>query len=996
MFEANVLLLCALAYLLTLFAIAYASEHRWLPSKLIDHPAVYVLSLGVYASAFAFYGVTGMAKAYGLGYLNYYLGISAALFLLPVVITPLYHICKNYQLHSLADLLSFRYRSQWVGSLTTVFCSIAMWPLLAMQIQTVSDATLLLTHSASETDSSTFRHLSAFMFCLIISLFTILFGSRNLSSRDSHQGLVVALAFESLVKLVAFICLGAAAIFGIFGGFSDMQNWLQTQPELIEKLRDASQRDNARMMLVLFFSASLCMPHVFHMLFAENPSGKKLYRAGWGLPFYLLLISLPVLPLLWASTAIGGGESSGDYAALHVLSALDSPLLTLLVFIGGISAASGAIIVATLATASMNLNHIVLPLHSPRRRPGDIYRQLLWSRQLLIFATIMLGYLLYVLIPERQVLSSLAVISIAGCAQFLPGLLAVMYWPSANRNGFITGLLTGFSVWLLGLLIPAFGLETPALILALPGIDPSRGPQWMEIATLSLGLNAFVMILVSLLSETSKEEQSTAEACAIDDLNRPGRQALTLKSAHEMRHRLAESLGSAVAKEELDRALEELQLDDNETRPYALRRIRDRIEVNLSALLGPTIARRVIDRSLPYASNLMGEGEDINYIEDRLEHYQAHLTGLAADLDALRRYHRQTLEDLPTGVCALAADQEILLWNKSMVTITGVASGDITGSSLSGLPTEWQTLLRDFSASKDQHWSKAGIVVDGAPRWLNLHKTDSELPGRDELIIVVEDITDTQLLEKELGHQERLASIGRLAAGVAHEIGNPVTGIASLAQNLRYETDDPLLLESAEQIVKQTQRISSIVQSLVNFAHNGREHPTRAKEAVAIRSCIAEATQLLELDRAAEQVRFVNQCPTDLDVAGDQQRLMQVFINLLTNARDASPGGGQVTIDANADSDRPWAHIRISDQGSGIDAELIEQIFEPFFTTKEPGKGTGLGLALVYRIIDDLGGEISVESPYNDGAERGTRFHIRLPLACHLSGDCAPPTPSQK
>ena len=500
-------------------------------------------------------------------------------------------------------------------------------------------------------------------------------------------------------------------------------------------------------------------------------------------------------------------------------------------------------------------------------------------------------------------------------------------------------------------------------------------------------VNMLVLIIVSMLTETSKEERSTAEACALDDLNRPGRLALNLSSAREMRNRLAEILGRAAADKEFDRALLELQLDDDETRPYALRRIRDRIEVNLSALLGPSIARRVIDRSLPYAASLMGEGEDINYIEDRLEHYQTHLTGLAADLDGLRRYHRQTLENLPTGVCALASDREILLWNKSMTAITDIPGSAIIGSSIGGLPPVWRRLLDDFINSEDEHWSKAGIELDAQHRWLNLHKTASQMPGRDELIIVVEDITETQLLEKELAHQERLASIGRLAAGVAHEIGNPVTGIASLAQNLRYETDDPLLLESAEQIVKQTQRITSIVQSLVNFAHSGREEPTRAKEAVSVKRCIDEAIALLQLDREADQVVFINNSPDTLFVAGDQQRLMQVFINLLTNARDASPPGASIRIESSAPNDQR-AHIRVIDQGSGIDQKLIEQIFEPFFTTKEPGKGTGLGLALVYRIIDDLGGDISVESPVTADANPGSCFHIYLPLACHM------PTPA--
>jgi signal transduction histidine kinase len=251
--------------------------------------------------------------------------------------------------------------------------------------------------------------------------------------------------------------------------------------------------------------------------------------------------------------------------------------------------------------------------------------------------------------------------------------------------------------------------------------------------------------------------------------------------------------------------------------------------------------------------------------------------------------------------------------------------------------------------------------------------------GRDEVIVVVEDITDTQLLEHELTHQERLASIGRLAAGVAHEIGNPVTGIACLAQNLRYETENPDTLETASQIVKQTQRISSIVHSLVNFAHTGREARSLVTEAVNVRSCVSEAVQLLSLDNEARQIHYNNNCPTDIIVQGDNQRLMQVFINLLSNARDASSDNAMITIDALREDTE--AHITVTDQGSGIDQHLQDRIFEPFFTTKDPGKGTGLGLALVYNIINDLGGDISIESPVPEFSSHGTRIHIRLTLS---------------
>lgn len=986
-FSTNALLLTAAGYLLLLFGIAYAADRRLLPTWITDHPATYVLSLGVYAGSFALYGAISAAESHGFSYIYYYLGLSGALMFTPILLQPLYNICKTYRLNSLADLVSFRFRSQWAGTLTTLFLGLIIWPLIAIQIQTVSDTVLLLTNDAGAiTDGSHPRRFAALLFCVMLMVFTILFGSRNLSAKDSHRGLVTALAFESVIKLLAMSTVGVVAVFSIFGGIDGMQQWLTDRPELVDQLRQRTNNQEKHMLLVMTFAASMCLPHMFHMLVAENPSPRNLRAASWGLPLYLLLLSLPVLPLLWAGTA-AQVNIPADYNALGLAFHIDLPWLTGLMYLGGLSAASGIIIVATLSLASMNLNHVALPLFYPTSERVDIYRWLLWTRQLLIVGIIAVSYGMYEIMPVRHSLSDLLTSTLTGAMQFLPGLLAVLYWPQANRKGFVCGLVAGFSVWLLGTMLPMLGIHTDQL---LPINTLSQGtPYWVISGSLSLAVNVIALVLVSLLTETSQEEQGAAEACTLDDLNRPSRHTLNLRSAREMRSRLIEALGSTAAKEEFYRALEELQLNDSETRPYALRRIRDRIEVNLSALIGPGNARRLIDRALPYTGSQLGEGEDITFIEDRLERYQTHLTGLAADLDGLRRYHRQTLENLPIGVCALGVDQEILMWNKSIAAITGVNSSDITGSSVSGLPWPWAICLTSFLRSDDDHWTKHSLDTGSGQRWLNLHKTESHTAGRNELLIVVEDITDTQLLEQELTHQERLASIGRLAAGVAHEIGNPVTGIACLAQNLRYDTSNPDSLETAEQIIKQTQRISSIVQSLVNFAHTGRDDPSQAFEAVTIRDCVDEAMHLLSLDNDAKRTQYHNLCPADLQVAGDYQRLMQVFINLISNAQDASDDVAHITVQARASDDRlhgERVHITLTDQGSGIDDTLREQIFEPFFTTKDPGQGTGLGLALVYNIISDLGGEISAESPIHDGdnIQQGTRFHILLSPASTL------------
>ena len=241
-------------------------------------------------------------------------------------------------------------------------------------------------------------------------------------------------------------------------------------------------------------------------------------------------------------------------------------------------------------------------------------------------------------------------------------------------------------------------------------------------------------------------------------------------------------------------------------------------------------------------------------------------------------------------------------------------------------------------------------------------------------VILIEDITDLQLLEQELVHNTRLASIGRLAAGVAHEIGNPVTGIACLAQNLRYENDEEERIETADAILSQTERISRIVQSLVTFAHTGNKS-TKDFHRVNIYECANEAIHLLSLQKDRKPIEYSNTIDPDAVIWGDSQRLIQVFVNLLGNANDASPEYSAISICSRIEEDR--LEIDITDEGMGIPKEHIEQVMEPFFTTKETGKGTGLGLSVVFSIIEEHQGNIHITSPVAQG--KGTRFTIQLP-----------------
>jgi signal transduction histidine kinase len=232
------------------------------------------------------------------------------------------------------------------------------------------------------------------------------------------------------------------------------------------------------------------------------------------------------------------------------------------------------------------------------------------------------------------------------------------------------------------------------------------------------------------------------------------------------------------------------------------------------------------------------------------------------------------------------------------------------------------------------------------------------------------------MLEDKLVHSERLASIGRLAAGVAHEIGNPITGIACLAQNLREEREnDGELTEISGQILEQTKRVSRIVQSLMSFAHSGSHQ--RNDEPVCLADVAQDAIGLLSLNKRNFDIQFYNLCDPQHWAYGDPQRLAQVLINLLSNARDASPPGG--TIRVRSEASEHTVDLIVEDEGSGIPKAIIDRLFEPFFTTKEPGEGTGLGLALVYSIVEEHYGQITIDSPADTERQLGTRFRVTLP-----------------
>ncbi|MET0090349.1 MAG: ATP-binding protein [Candidatus Thiodiazotropha sp.] len=967
------LFVISFGYLALLFLIAFAADSGRIPERLIRHPLTYVLSLGVYATTWTYYGSVGFAQDQGYLFLTIYLGVTLAFALTPILFQPILRLTREYQLTSLADLFAFRYRSQLAGILVTLFMLVGTLPYIALQIRAVTDSLQVMTQDVPP-------RILALSFCVTLVVFAILFGARHSTSRERHRGLVVAIAFESLIKLAALMAIGLTALYGVFGGFDGLNAWLVSHPEEQMRMVDPVREGPWTTLLLLAFAAAFLLPRQFHMLFAENLEPRALRTASWAFPLFLLLINLPIPLILWAGKALNLSLEP-DFFALGIGLEQGPSWVPVLTFIGGVSSASAMMIITTLALSSMTLNHILLPTNFPDPAV-NLYRWLLLGRRLLIGIIIMAGYGFYILLENHEGLVQLGLISFVAVAQFLPGVVGLLYWRRATRTGFIMGLLAGIIIWSATLLLPL--LESSGFVRTefdIPALRIASGMDQWEFATFwSLAVNALLFVFGSLVSAQSMGEKEAANACCSESLMPLGGM-VNAESTAQFTKQLSQMLGHEAGQREVALALRDLGLSPTETRPSQLRRLRERIERNLSGLLGPQLAHMIINRRLQLdAHTQTALADSMRFIEDQLEHSRSRLRGLSADLDNLRRYHRQILLDLPLGVCTIDRLRTVTIWNLAMEVMTNVAARDAIGVSLHRLPAPWGHLLAGFATASDEHIHHLEVTHYGTSRWFNLHKAAIPAPlpmdhpveeARTSQVILMEDLTDLETLEAELAHSERLASIGRLAAGVAHEIGNPVTGIASLAQNLRDEDDPQIIRESIEEILNQTQRITTIVKTLMNFSRSGRIGMDT--QSFRVREVVDEAIRLVKLTQHGRQIDCRNQCDPGLTLEADRQAISQVLVNILTNACDASEPGAQVRVVASKIED--LLRIEVEDQGEGIPDEHISYIFEPFFTTKSPGEGTGLGLAIAYKIVSDHHGSISIESESGSG----TRVTMDIP-----------------
>lgn len=522
-------------YAILLFGIASWAENRAKQGRsLIANPYTYSLSLALYCTAWTFYGSVGHASQKGITFLPIYLGPTLLAPFWWLILKKIIRISKAYRLTSIADFLASRYGKRLsLGGLVTIIAVLGGVPYIALQIKAISSSYLTMINFdgaqfvANESGSNT-----AFYALLLLIGFALIFGTRHLDPLERHEGIVAAIAFESIIKLSAFLSVGIFVTFGIYNGFGDLFSQAIQHADLKQLMTFYKPELYADWFWLTILSSVVfvLLPRQFHIAVVENVNEKHLDKAIWLLPLYLLLINIFVLPIAFAGRLFITTPVDADMYVLALPTITGHPVLALIVFIGGFSAAMSMVVVATMALSTMISNNLVIPFllrlkwfNLDAEKP--IVGLVLMIRRIAIILIMLFGYFYYLLIGSKYSLVSIGLISFAAISQFAPALLAGLYWKRANFKGALVGMIVGFVIWAMTLSIPAivesgfissniltagywgFSWLKPYHLFGLQGLSPvphSLFWSWL--------FNTFFLISISIWTRQDVTEKSQAVA----------------------------------------------------------------------------------------------------------------------------------------------------------------------------------------------------------------------------------------------------------------------------------------------------------------------------------------------------------------------------------------------------------------------------------------------------------------------------------------------------
>jgi Na+/proline symporter/signal transduction histidine kinase/CheY-like chemotaxis protein len=1017
--SAWVLLLVSVVYVGGLFALAYYGDRRPLyPSRVWLRPIVYSLALAVYCTSWTFYGAVGTAARSGLSFLPIYLG-PILLFVLGFgLFRRLVLIAKERKITSIADFIGARFgKSHALGALVTLIAVTAVVPYLALQLKAVAMGFDVLAGTTTQSGGTPLLADNALYVALMLAVFAILFGTRGIDATEHHQGMMLAIAAESLVKLLAFVAVGVYALMQT-GGIEAFS----------EPLRNAASIELPTgffAQTVLAFAAIFCLPRQFQVGVVECDNPNDLDRARWMFPLYLGIICLLVLPIVHAGAqAAIGTNIAPDAYVLWLPMAHGDRFLAIFAYIGGFSAATGMVIVASVALATMVSNDLVMPallriraLHLERR--DDLSGIVLGVRRVTIVLLALFAFGYYRATSHAQNLASIGLLSFAAVAQFAPAIVGGLYWRGASRAGVMSGLLAGFGVWFYTLLLPSlaqagwlsaqwmhegpFGLGwlQPQALFYLRGWDPlTHGAFWSLLANISC------LIFVSLRFRPSVQERLRA-AVFLDPA------AIRAPSVSEWRGRV--SVGDLrsvaeriVGEKNAARAFDEyMQATGVALAPEAAadRALMQHTERLLSAAVGAASARRLL------TSALRGTGLDISEAVSMLDETSQEL-----------RFNREllavTFENMMQGISVVDAELRIVAWNRRYLDLFNYPEGFVyvgrpiadlilhnAAKGLLGdgdpnvLMRKRLNHLRRSTPHVFVRWRPDGRVIEtrGEPLpgggYLTTF-TDITAYKRAEQALIESNETLEQRVEQrthELSealvaqeHAKRQAEAAnqsktRFLAAASHDLLQPLNAARLFTSALRQQ---PNLDQEAETLVERIDTSFKAAEDLLDALLEASRLDAGKYRVEVTTISIADLIEPLKhqfsvlASSRGLKLRFFN---SHAWLRTDPQLLRRILQNYLSNALRYTRDG-KVLLGVRR-LPNGWLRIEVRDSGPGISPDQLPRIFDEFRrgTQVSPWgeKGLGLGLSICDRMARMLGHRLSARSEPG----RGSVFAVDLPRA---------------
>lgn len=1005
----------ALAYMAVMFAIAFYGDRRSAPLPPRMRAWVYSLSLAVYCTSWTFFGAVGQAAEQLWSFLPIYLGPILLLVCAPWVLQKMVMISKQENITSIADFIAARYgKSQSLAVVVALICLVGVLPYIALQLKGIVLGVNLLIGAGPDA-MGTRAQDTALVVSLILALFTIVFGTRNLDATEHHRGMVLAIAFEALVKLFAFLAVGAFVTYGLYDGFDDLFDQAMLAPRLEEYWKETVNWPSMVVQTGVAMMAIICLPRQFHVTVVENIEPQDLRLAKWVFPAYLALAALFVVPIALAGQMMLPSSVLPDSFVISLPLAQAHPALALLAFIGGASAATGMVIVASVALSTMVSNDMLLPWLLRRKnaeRPFEVFRYWMLSvRRVSIVAILLLAYVSYRLLGSTASLATIGQIAFAAVTQLAPAMLGALYWKQANRRGVFAGLAAGTFLWFYTLILPIAANSLGWSLHSFPGLGWLHGnPLNLPISPLTQGVvlslagNFTLFAWVSVLSRTRVSEHWQAGRFIGQEIStRPSARSMLAVQIDDLLQLAARFVGEERARQSFIRfayrqgkGFNPNQNADGEWIAHT--------ERLLAGVLGASSTRAVVKAAI--------EGREMQ-LED--------VVRIADEASEVLQFNRALLqgaiENITQGISVVDQSLKLVAWNRRYLELFNYPDGLISvGRPIADIirynaerglcgPGE-----AEVHVARRLHWMRQGRAHTSERLFPNgrvIELIGNPMPGGG-FVMSFTDITafreaEQALTESNEGLERRVAerthelsqlnialteakgtaesanqSKTRFLAAVSHDLMQPLNAARLFSAALSHQNDD--LSRETQQLVQHLdsslRSAEDLISDLLDISRleNGKINPDRKPFALndLFDTLGAEFKAL-----AQEQGLKFRLRGSRLRVDSDIKLLRRILQNFLTNAFRYAKGPVLLGVRHKGDQ----LCLEVWDRGPGIPEDKRQVIFEEFKRLDShqtrAEKGLGLGLAIADGLCRVLGHQLQVRS----WPGKGSVFSVSVPLA---------------